>query len=85
MVAEAHTCRPTDGCCAPALQHKGDAAYSACAQQGVAVKPRAGDAVLFYSQTPDNVLDPLSAHSGCPVIRGEKWSATKWLRQQPYL
>jgi len=26
--------------------------------------------------------DPNSIHSGCPVLKGEKWSATKWMRQK---
>jgi hypothetical protein len=59
------------------LQHVGNPSYSTCGQQGVAVKPRQGDALLFYSQTPNGTLDTLSLHSGCPVIRGNKWSATK--------
>ena len=25
-----------------------------------------------------------SLHAGLPVIRGEKWIATKWLRERPY-
>jgi prolyl 4-hydroxylase len=41
------------------------------------VKPRVGDALLFYSLTPDGTQDKLSLHAGCPVIKGEKWSATK--------
>ena len=41
------------------------------------MKPRQGDALLFYSQTPNGTLDTLSLHSGCPVIHGNKWSATK--------
>jgi prolyl 4-hydroxylase len=39
-----------------------------------------GDAVFFY-----NVLngkeDPLSLHAGKPVLEGEKWIATKWIRE----
>jgi prolyl 4-hydroxylase len=50
---------------------------AACAQAGLAVKPRVGDALLFYSLTPDGGKDKLSLHAGCPVIKGEKWSATK--------
>lgn len=23
-------------------------------------------------------------HAGCPVIKGEKWSATKWIHVQPF-
>ncbi len=50
-----------------------------------AVKPRKGDALLFYSMLPTNdAVDDLSAHQGCPVIRGNKWSATIWMRQADY-
>jgi prolyl 4-hydroxylase len=66
------------------LQHAGDAAYSQCAQEGVAVRPRKGDALFFYSLTPNGEVDPKSLHAGCPVVRGDKWSATKWLRVEPY-
>jgi 2OG-Fe(II) oxygenase superfamily len=44
------------------------------------VKPAKGDAVLFYNLKPDAVPDPLSLHASCPVIRGKKWVATKWMR-----
>ncbi len=47
-----------------AAQHDGNSSYSACAQRGVAFKPRKGDALLFYSLTPDGQLDPQSLH-GC--------------------
>ncbi|KAL7144583.1 hypothetical protein ABFS83_07G022200 [Erythranthe nasuta] len=52
---------------------------SECGKQGPAVKPRKGDALLFYSLHPDAVPDTLSLHAGCPVDEGEKWSATKWI------
>lgn len=44
-----------------------------------AVKPRKGDALLFYSLHPNSSPDEESLHQGCPVIEGEKWSATKWI------
>ena len=43
------------------------------------VKPRKGDALLFFSLLPSAIPDPQSLHAGCPVIEGEKWSATKWI------
>lgn len=43
------------------------------------MKPRKGDALLFFSLTTDAIPDPNSLHAGCPVIEGEKWSATKWI------
>lgn len=50
----------------------------------LAVRPRAGDALLFWSLRPDGSLDHASLHGGCPVLKGKKWSATKWLRVQEY-
>nr|ABI79328.1 prolyl 4-hydroxylase [Dianthus caryophyllus] len=52
---------------------------SECAKRGISVKPRKGDALLFFSLTPTATPDQLSLHGGCPVIEGEKWSATKWI------
>ena len=37
-----------------------------------AVKPKKGDALLFYSQQPDGSLDEMSFHGGCPVLKGTK-------------
>ncbi|KAK9805139.1 hypothetical protein WJX72_001482 [[Myrmecia] bisecta] len=53
--------------------------WSDCAQQGLAVKTRRGDALLFFSLHPDGETDPASLHGSCATIRGEKWSATKWM------
>ncbi|CAK8574438.1 unnamed protein product [Lathyrus sativus] len=49
--------------------------------KGICVKPTKGDAVLFWSMGLDGKSDPESVHGGCPVLSGEKWSATKWMRQ----
>ncbi|KAF3624744.1 Prolyl 4-hydroxylase 2 [Capsicum annuum] len=56
-----------------------DNSLSECARKGIAVKPRKGDALLFFSLHPNAIPDPMSLHGGCPVIEGEKWSATKWV------
>lgn len=50
----------------------------------VKVFPKKGNAVLFYNVTPDGVEDPNSFHGGAPVIKGEKWIATKWMREKPF-
>ncbi|XP_060193496.1 probable prolyl 4-hydroxylase 9 isoform X2 [Lycium barbarum] len=47
---------------------------------GLKVKPRRGDGLLFYSLFPNGTIDLTSLHGSCPVIRGEKWVATKWIR-----
>ncbi|KAL6209945.1 hypothetical protein ACLB2K_020884 [Fragaria x ananassa] len=49
---------------------------------GLKVKPRQGDGLLFYSVLPNGTIDQTSLHGSCPVIRGEKWVATKWIRNQ---
>ena len=54
--------------------------YRAC--EGLAVKPRKGDALLFYSAHPNGTADAQALHGGCPVVRGEKWVATLWVRDQ---
>jgi prolyl 4-hydroxylase len=77
---------------------------------GLKVKPRQGDALLFYSMHPNGTFDKVNKlsnfmnlfnifssarllqgsnflfqpqtalHGSCPVIKGEKWVATKWIR-----
>lgn len=49
--------------------------------KGTCVKPIKGNAVLFWSMGLDGKSDSNSVHGGCPVLSGEKWSATKWMRQ----
>ncbi|CAM6088402.1 unnamed protein product [Calypogeia fissa] len=57
---------------------------SKCAKAGLAVRPKKGMALLFWSLDPDTQKDPKSLHGGCPVIEGDKWSATKWLHIDKY-
>ncbi|XP_058090880.1 probable prolyl 4-hydroxylase 3 isoform X2 [Magnolia sinica] len=57
---------------------------SECGKKGLSVKPRMGDALLFWSMRPDASLDPTSLHGGCPVISGNKWSSTKWMHVGEY-
>ncbi|XP_076922962.1 putative prolyl 4-hydroxylase 10 [Bidens hawaiensis] len=57
---------------------------SECAKKGLYVKPKMGDALLFWSMSPDATLDPSSLHGGCPVIKGNKWSSTKWMHVEEY-
>ncbi|XP_050209386.1 probable prolyl 4-hydroxylase 9 [Mercurialis annua] len=49
---------------------------------GLKVKPRQGDGILFYSLLPNGTIDQTSLHGSCPVIEGQKWVATKWIRDQ---
>lgn len=47
---------------------------------GLTVTARRGAAVYFAYEGGDQS----SLHAGLPVSRGEKWIATKWLREHPY-
>ncbi|PUZ42685.1 hypothetical protein GQ55_9G601800 [Panicum hallii var. hallii] len=61
------------------LTQEKDDTWSECATLGYAVKPVKGDALLFFSLHPIATTDTKSLHGSCPVIEGEKWSATKWI------
>lgn len=56
----------------------GSSAPSECAANKLHVKAREGDAILFWSLKGGGELDKGSKHGSCPVLKGEKWSATKW-------
>lgn len=55
--------------------------YKKC-NTGIKYRPRAGDALLFWSIHPDMTTDKHSLHGGCPVVKGTKWTATKWIRNK---
>uniref|UniRef100_A0A0D3FQC2 procollagen-proline 4-dioxygenase n=2 Tax=Oryza TaxID=4527 RepID=A0A0D3FQC2_9ORYZ len=61
-----------------------DETWSDCARSGLAVKPKKGDALLFFSLHVNATTDPASLHGSCPVIEGEKWSATKWIHVRSF-
>ncbi|PAN21208.1 hypothetical protein PAHAL_3G450300 [Panicum hallii] len=54
------------------------------AKKGLSVKPKMGDALLFWNLKPDGSLDPKSLHGANPVVKGNKWSATKWMHVHEY-
>jgi len=51
--------------------------------KGVTVKPLRGRAVMFRSLHADGSPDPHSLHAGLPVLAGEKWLASCWIRVRP--
>eukprot|EP00198_Chlamydomonas_reinhardtii_P003475 XP_001692811.1 predicted protein [Chlamydomonas reinhardtii] len=59
--------------------------FSECAKYNLAVKPHKGDALLFHSMKPTGELEERSMHGACPVIRGEKFSMTKWIHAGHYV
>ena len=52
---------------------------------GIDVLPRKGSAVYFAYCSETGVLDTRSLHGGSPVGAGEKWIATKWIRERAYI
>ncbi len=48
----------------------------------LAIAPKRGNAVFFSYPSPDPAS--LTLHGGEPVTAGEKWIATKWLRQSVF-
>ena len=50
----------------------------------LSVSPKKGAAAYFEYANSLNQVDPLSLHAGMPVLAGEKWIATKWMRQRRY-
>ncbi|MEW5303088.1 MAG: hypothetical protein WDW38_001412 [Sanguina aurantia] len=58
--------------------------WSECAQKGLSVKSYKGDALMFYSLKSDGSQDTSSLHGSCPTIKGDKWSATKWIHVAPF-
>ncbi|MBN8886044.1 MAG: 2OG-Fe(II) oxygenase [Rudaea sp.] len=51
---------------------------------GLTVGPKKGAAVYFEYCNSLGQVDPQTLHGGLPVLRGEKWIATKWMRQRRY-
>ncbi|ODU60611.1 MAG: proline dioxygenase [Comamonadaceae bacterium SCN 68-20] len=49
---------------------------------GLEVTPHPGHAVFFSYARPDPGTQTL--HAGAPVLAGEKWIATKWLRERAF-
>jgi prolyl 4-hydroxylase len=45
----------------------------------------AGDILIFHNADEGGKTDPSSRHAGRPVEAGEKWIASLWLRDRPFL
>lgn len=50
----------------------------------ISVFPSKGMAVYFEYFYNNDELNKLTLHAGTPVIRGEKWVATMWMRRQSF-
>ena len=71
-----------DGSMAGGVQ--GGGRGEARAMGGVKVKPRRGDAVVWYNyEEGTGRIDPRAVHCALPVTRGEKWAANCWVSLTP--
>jgi prolyl 4-hydroxylase len=48
------------------------------------VKPKRGEGLLFYNLLPHGETDSNALHGGLPVIKGEKFIVTKWIREKKW-
>ena len=48
------------------------------------IKPIQCNALFFYNCVPKGQIDPFTLHGSSPVLRGEKWVATKWIHKRMY-
>lgn len=51
----------------------------------LSIAPKKGSAVYFEYFYNDKSLNELTLHGGAPVIKGEKWVATQWMRRRALL
>ena len=52
---------------------------------GLTVKGSIGDVVLFRNDGADGGPNPLSEHAGLPVTKGQKYLATRWIREARWI
>ena len=62
-----------------------DGGETAFPNAGWTVSPRQGNAVYFEYCNSRGQVDPRTLHEGRPVLRGEKWIATKWMRERRFV
>ena len=51
----------------------------------LSVYPKKGSALYFSYVNSKGQVDPSTLHGGSPVVDGEKWIATKWIRERIYV
>ncbi|ALC45026.1 CG18233 [Drosophila busckii] len=51
----------------------------------LAVTAARGSALFWYNLFDDGSKDPRTLHSVCPVVRGTRWTLTKWIHAAPQM
>ncbi|MBB5192537.1 prolyl 4-hydroxylase [Silvimonas terrae] len=54
-------------------------------EAGWAITPQQGNAIYFEYCNRQGQVDPASLHASSPVLKGEKWVATKWIRERRFI
>lgn len=52
---------------------------------GLAVVPRRGNALYFEYTNSRQQVDQWTLHASAPVVSGEKWVVTKWMRARRFV
>lgn len=52
---------------------------------GLSVKGGTGDVILFRNEGADGGPNPLSEHAGLPIMSGQKYLATRWIRESRWI
>lgn len=65
------------------LNHCAEGGGTCFADVGLSVLPKQGSAVFFGYTNPHQ--STLTRHAGRPPIRGEKWIATRWIKESTFI
>jgi prolyl 4-hydroxylase len=52
---------------------------------GLTFAGKLGDGLLFRNAQPGGAPDPGTEHAGLPVLSGEKFLASRWIRERPMI
>ena len=61
-----------------------DGGHTVLPKINLSVLPKKGSALYFSYLNSKGQVDSQTFHGGAPVIKGEKWIATKWVREREY-
>jgi len=67
------------------LNHVEEGGETVFPKLNLSVSPKKGMAVYFEYFYQDESINKLTLHGGAPVIKGEKWVATQWMRRRALL
>lgn len=66
------------------LNDRFEGGATAFPQLGLSLRLGVGDLIVFRNSDSAQNADPRMVHAGEPVVAGEKWVATRWIRHGPH-